>query len=80
MKATSHLFSLAAYLPIPKFVNVSTPVHALLTTRVYHIHLDIITVNLKLAEVGGMVMSDPSGQLCMCHTPLASWIANLPEQ
>ena len=72
MKATSHSFALAAYLPIPKFVNVSAPVHVLLTARVYHICLDIITVNLKLAEAGGMVMSDPSGRLRMCHTPLAS--------
>jgi hypothetical protein len=80
MKATSHSFALAAYLPIPKFVNVSAPVHALLTARVYHICLDIITVNLKLAEAGGMIMSDPSGRLRMCHTPLASWIADLPEQ
>ena len=27
-----------------------------------------------------MIMSDPSGRLRMCHTPLASWIADLPEQ
>jgi Plavaka transposase len=80
MKATSHSFALAAYLPIPKFVNVSAPVHALLTARVYHICVDIITVNLKLAEAHGAFMSDPSSRVRMCHTPLASWIGDLPEQ
>jgi len=36
MKATSHAFALAAYLPIPKFFNVSPQVHAILTARIYH--------------------------------------------
>ena len=80
MKATSHSFALTAYLPIPKLVNVSAPVHVLLTACVYHICVDIITVNLKLAEAHGACMSDPSSRVHMCHTPLASWISNLPEQ
>ncbi|KAG1724156.1 uncharacterized protein EDB91DRAFT_1239997 [Suillus paluster] len=42
MKATSHAFALVAYLPIPKFLNVSKPVHAILSAgdlRMIHIHL-----------------------------------------
>jgi len=50
MKATSHAFALAAYLPIPKFLDVSAPLQAALAA------------------------------LCHCHTPLISWIADLPEQ
>ena len=80
MKATSHAFALAAYLPIPKFLNVSAPIHAVLTARVYHICVSTITKNLKLAEAHGVIMSDPRGNLRMCHTPLAAWIADLPEQ
>ena len=80
MKATSHAFALAAYLPIPKFFNVSPQVHAILTARVYHICLDILTANLKHADVHGVPMSDPWGQVRLCHTPLVSWIADLPEQ
>src|SRR6202011_3081436 len=78
MKATSHAFSLTTYLPIPKFINVSTQVQALLTARIYHICIDTITANLKFAEAHGILMSDPSGQICMCCTLLASWIADLP--
>ena len=80
MKATSHAFTLAAYLPIPKFVNVSPQVQAILSARIFHICLDIITVNLKHATVHGIAMSDPSGKVRICHTPLASWIVDLPEQ
>jgi hypothetical protein len=80
MKATAHAFALAAYLPIPKFLNVSAQVQATLAARIYHTCLDIICVNLKLAEKNGITLSDPAGQQCQCHTPLVSWIANLPEQ
>lgn len=80
MKATSNSFALTAYLPIPKFLNVSPTVHAALVARVYHICLSIITKNLRAAERFGAEMSDPWGNRRMCHTPLASWIADLPEQ
>jgi hypothetical protein len=80
MKATSHAFSLAAYLPIPKFLHVAPPIHAVLSARIYHICISIIVRNLKVAEADGILMSDPWGNLRLCHTPLASWIADLPEQ
>lgn len=80
MKATSHSFSLAAYLPIPKFENVSAQEQSLLSSRVYHVCLDIITQSLKRAEDVGSDLSDPTGQVRKCHTPLVSWIADLPEQ
>ena len=80
MKATSHSYTLAAYLLIPKFLDVSPPIHAALVAHIYHICLSIITQNLKAAEMFGAEMSDPLGRLYICHTPLASWIADLPEQ
>src|ERR1700685_4560585 len=80
MKATSHAFSLTAYLLIPKFLNVSAPIQAALTACVYHICTSIITRNLRIADSHGAELSDPQGRRRKCHTPLASWIGDLPEQ
>ena len=80
MKVTSHSFSLAAYLPIPKFLNVTPPIHAILSACIYHIWISTIVCNLKVAEADGVLMSDPSGNLQLCHMQLASWITDLPEQ
>ena len=80
MKATAHAFVLAAYLPILKFLNVSAPIQAALAACIYHICLGLICQNLKMAEQNSMLIPDPSGALHHCHTLLASWIANLPEQ
>jgi hypothetical protein len=80
MKATSHAFSLAAYLPIPKFTDVDPDMQATLAARVYHHCLDWIFANLKAAESSGALMSDPGGRLRMMHTPLVAWIADRPEQ
>lgn len=80
MKATSHAFTLSAYLPIPKFLDVSPQVQAALAARVYHICLSIITQDLQSAELNGVELSDPFGMTRKCHTPLAAWIADLPEQ
>lgn len=80
MKATSHAFMLAAYLPIPKFLDVSPAVQSVLSARVYHFAISIVIQNLKKAELHGEVMSDPMGNLRVVHTPLAAWIADYPEQ
>lgn len=80
MKASSHAFALAAYLPIPKFCDVSKHVHAILCARVYHKCISIVTQSLKDAEAEGAVMSNPWGNLNAIHTPLVSWIADYPEQ
>jgi hypothetical protein len=80
MKATSHSFALAAYLPIPKFIGVTAEVHAVLTARLFHHCLDRVLDSLKAAERSGALMSDPNGRLRMMHTPLVAWIADRPEQ
>jgi hypothetical protein len=80
MKATSHTFALVAYLPIPKFLDVSKPVHTILSARAYHFAISVVMRNLKLAACDGCPMSDPRGDLHMIHTPLVAWIADYPEQ
>lgn len=80
MKATSHAFALVAYLPIPKFLEVSRPIHSILSARVYHFAISIVMRNLKMAAHDGCIMSDPRGDLRMIHTPLVAWIADYPEQ
>ena len=80
MKATSHAFALAAYLPIPKFLDISAPVQACLYARVLYICLSIATSTLWVAEREGAIMLDPFGKQHVGHTPLASYIADLPEQ
>jgi hypothetical protein len=80
MKATSHTFTLVAYLPIPKFLDVSKPIHAILSMQVYHFAISVIMHNLKLVTHDGCPMSDPRGDLHMILMPLVAWIANYPEQ
>ncbi|KIO01513.1 hypothetical protein M404DRAFT_16208 [Pisolithus tinctorius Marx 270] len=80
MKATSHSFALAAYLPIPKFRNVPQAIQAVLSVHVYHFAISIVMKNLVIANRDGKVMSDPMGNLRVIHTPLVSWIADYPEQ
>lgn len=80
MKATSHAFALAAYLPIPKFIGVAADVQAVLSARIYHLCLTTICENLINANRNGALISDPWGRRRICRTPLASWIADLPEQ
>ncbi|KAG2352937.1 hypothetical protein BDR07DRAFT_1497345 [Suillus spraguei] len=80
MKATSHAFTLIAYLPIPEFLDISPPVHAILSVRVYHFMILIVMHNLKIAASNGCIMSDTRGDLRIIHTPLVSWIADYPEQ
>ena len=42
--------------------------------------LDKILSPLKTAATVGIMMNDPVGNLRYCYTPLASWIANTPEE
>lgn len=80
MKATARTFGLAGYVPTPTWLNVTKEVASVLTARLYHVCIDIITKNLKAAEKHGARMSDPAGNIRICHTPLVSWICDLPEQ
>ena len=79
MKATPHSFLLAAYLPIPKFINISVPVQAALTTCIYHSCLTIVTENSQQDAWGGIEIPDPLGHICVCYPTFVSWIADLPK-
>jgi hypothetical protein len=61
MKATSHSFALAAYLPIPKFRNVPPAVQSVLSARIYHFCISIVVKNLITTNRDGKEMSDPAG-------------------
>ena len=80
MKTTSYSFVLAAYLPIPKFINVSVPVQVALATRIYHSCLTIVTENLLWATQEDVEIPDLLGHICVCYPALVSWIADLPKQ
>jgi len=80
MKLTSRAFALIGYLPIPKFRSVTTHEQSILSARVYHHCLDIITDSLKKATLDGEPMVGFDGKHRVVHTPLASWIADYQEQ
>ncbi|KAI6109304.1 hypothetical protein EDD16DRAFT_1487249 [Pisolithus croceorrhizus] len=45
-----------------------------------HQALNIVLLPLKTAMSVGIMMSDTSGNLCYCFTPLAAWITDMPEE
>ncbi|KAI5987639.1 hypothetical protein EDD15DRAFT_2371999 [Pisolithus albus] len=79
-KTSLHGYLLLALLPIPKFVHKTTRVRGLLQDRLIHQALNRVLTPLKTAATVGIMMSDPAGNLRYCYTPLASWIADTPEE
>ncbi|KIJ63917.1 hypothetical protein HYDPIDRAFT_29265 [Hydnomerulius pinastri MD-312] len=79
-KTSLHGYLLLALLPIPKFVHKTTWVRSLLQDRLVHQALNKVLAPLKVAATIGVMMSDPVGNLRYCYTPLASWIADTPEE
>ncbi|KIN96129.1 hypothetical protein M404DRAFT_163940, partial [Pisolithus tinctorius Marx 270] len=68
MKATSHAFALAAYLPIPKFHNVPPAIQAMLTACIYHFSISLIMWNLIIINHDGKEMPDLLGNCQVMHT------------
>ncbi|KAJ3904129.1 hypothetical protein F5879DRAFT_1010080 [Lentinula edodes] len=62
-KASLHLFSLLALLPVPKYIERKTSIRGLLENRLYHKCMDIVLELLKVTARIGCMMSDPVGQL-----------------
>ena len=79
MKTTSHAWSCIAYTPSPEFI-VHPDFQSVLEARVWHRCLDIVCIGLKLAARTGTFMNDPNSVTRYCFTPLAVYIADLPEQ
>ena len=67
-------------LPIVKFIHKNSRVCSLMQDRLTHQVLDKILSPLKTAAMVGVMMNNPVGNLQYCYTPLASWIADTPEE
>lgn len=78
-KASNHLFSLLALIPIPRYSHPKREVNGVCENRLYHQSLDIVLKPLKKAAQVGVMMADPVGQLRFCYTPCASFIVDTPE-
>ena len=79
MQATSHAWRCIAFIPSPEF-KVHRGFKSLLSARIFHWSLDVVTTNLKAAALNGCDLADPDGFHRNCYTPLVSYIADLPEQ
>ncbi|KAI5986736.1 hypothetical protein EDC04DRAFT_2531515, partial [Pisolithus marmoratus] len=79
-QSSLHAYLLLALLPITKFTQKNTCIHSLLQDWLMHQALDIVLSPLKTAASVGIMMSDPSGNLCYCFMPLAAWITDTPEE
>jgi len=79
-KASLHAYLLLALLPIAKFSHKHTRIRSLLQDRLVHQALSVVLSSLKTAAVVGIMMNDPRGNLCYCFTPIAAWIADMPEE
>jgi len=79
MKTTSHAWACVAYTPTPEFL-VHPDFQSVLEARVWHRCVDIVCAGLKIAARTGTFMSDPNNLTRYCFTPLAAYIADLPEQ
>ncbi|KIK92374.1 hypothetical protein PAXRUDRAFT_34547 [Paxillus rubicundulus Ve08.2h10] len=70
LKPSLHGYLLLALLPIPKFFHKTTHV----------CNLNKVLAPLRIAATVWIMMNDPVGNLQYCYTPLASQIADTPEE
>ena len=79
-KTSLHGYLLLGLLPIAKFLHKNSCICSLMQDQLTHEVLDKILSPLKTAATVGVMMNDPTGNLRYCFTPLASWIADTPEE
>ena len=79
-RTSLHAYLLFALLPITNFTHKHTRVRSLLQDRLVHQAINIVLSPLQTAAAVGVMMSDPRGNLRYCFTPLAAWIADMPEE
>ena len=79
MQASSHAWRCIAFIPLPT-IKVHSKCKTLLSSRLFHWSLDVVTARLKEAVKNGHMLVDASGNIRRCFTPLVSYIADLPEQ
>ena len=78
-KGSSHAFLLLALMPIAQFTHANPRIRSVLNARLFHQCLDIVLEPLKQAARLGRMMSDPTGGVRYCFTPLVSHIVDTPE-
>lgn len=78
MKALNHAFMMTALLPVPKFL-CHKDIRGLMEKRLMHHCIDIVCEPLKTAAALGCHMSNSTGRLLNCYTPLAAYIVDTPE-
>ncbi len=78
MKASSNAWLLVGKIPIGKFEGMKC--QGLLTNRVFHASMDIITQPLKQCAQNSVDMVDPNGRIHHVKTILAAYLADYPEQ
>jgi hypothetical protein len=79
MKATSHAWACIAYIPTTEYI-MNHDFSGVLEARLWHRCMDMVLQNLKVAAQVGEFMTDPMGCRRYVFTPLATHIADLPEQ
>lgn len=79
MHTSNHAFILLAILPGADFIAPSE-VQGTLGDRLFHECMDFVVEPFKIAARIGIMLSDPVGNQRWCFTPLATYIADTPEQ
>ena len=78
LKSSNHAYLLLALLPVAKFLGPKKQ-RGLCGNRLFHDCLEFVLKPLKIAAGIGRMMSDPLGFMRYCFTPIAAYIADLPE-
>jgi hypothetical protein len=79
MCASSHAFVLLAILPEAHLI-APMEVQGVLGNHLFHECMDLVVEPLKTTAHIGIMMSDPVSNHQYCFTPLATFIADTPEQ
>lgn len=79
-KTSLHAYLLLTLLPVAKFTHKTPCVHGLLQDQLVHQALNVVLSLLKTVAAVGVMMSDLGGNLHYCFMPIASWIADTPEE
>ena len=79
-KGLLHGFVLLALLPVTSFIHKKSHICTLLSDQLVHESLDFVLHPLKIVAAVGVMMSDPTGNLQYCFTPLVAYISDTPKQ
>ncbi|KZS95108.1 hypothetical protein SISNIDRAFT_408960 [Sistotremastrum niveocremeum HHB9708] len=72
---STHAFMLAAFIPIPEFLDPKRKNCSTLEKRILHATYDLVSSRLKVAAKDGHEMTNALGEIRRYHTPLVSVMA-----